>query len=94
MCVLLDIAAHFDLLIDSHLVGLRKPDAAIFHYALEKLDVAPHEAVYIGDSYGHDVLGAQNAGLRAILLDPLDLYLESDCPRVHALSELTADARY
>lgn len=93
MCVLLDIAAHFDLLIDSHLVGLRKPDAAIFHYALEKLDVAPREAIYIGDSYGHDVLGAQNAGLRAILLDPLDLYLENKCPRIHALSELTAGVR-
>lgn len=89
MLKLLEIAAHFDLLVDSHIVGLRKPDAAIFHYTLEQLNVAPHEAVYIGDSYGHDVLGAQNAGLRAILLDPLDLYRESDCQRIHALSELT-----
>ena len=90
MLKLLEIAAHFDLLVDSHVVGLRKPDAAIFHYTLEQLNIAPHEAVYVGDSYGHDVLGAQNAGLRAILLDPLDLYRESDCPRIHALSELTA----
>lgn len=89
---LLEIAAHFDLLVDSHLVGLRKPDPAIFHYTLEQLGVAPREAVYIGDSYGHDVLGAQQAGLQAILLDPLDLYLESDCPRIHSLSELTADS--
>ena len=93
MCKLLEIAVHFDLLVDSHVVGLRKPDAAIFHYALEQLNVAPHEAIYIGDSYGHDVLGAQNAGLRAILLDPLNLYLESDCPRINALSELTPDVR-
>jgi HAD superfamily hydrolase (TIGR01662 family) len=89
---LVEIAAHFGLLIDSHLVGLRKPDPAIFHYTLEQLGVAPHEAVYIGDSYGHDVLGAGQAGLQAILLDPLDLYLESDCPRIHSLSELTADS--
>jgi HAD superfamily hydrolase (TIGR01662 family) len=90
MFKLLEIAGHFDLLVDSHKVGLRKPDAAIFHYALEQFNVAPHEAVYIGDSYGHDVLGALSAGLRGILLDPLDLYIESDCPRIHALKELTA----
>jgi HAD superfamily hydrolase (TIGR01549 family) len=90
---MIEIASHLDLLVDSHVVGLRKPDAVIFHHALEQLNVAPHEAVYIGDSYGHDVVGAQQAGLRAILLDALDLYKESDCPRIHALSELTPDAR-
>jgi putative hydrolase of the HAD superfamily len=87
---LTEIAADFDLLVDSHLVGLRKPDAAIFHYALSKLGVGIDEAVYIGDSYGHDVLGAKSAGLRAILLDPFDLYSESDCPRIKTLGELTA----
>jgi HAD superfamily hydrolase (TIGR01662 family) len=92
MLKLLEIAADFDLLVDSHKVGLRKPDAAIFQYALDELKVAPQEAVYVGDSYGHDVLGARQAGLRAILLDPLDLYSESDCPRIHALSELTPNA--
>lgn len=89
---MIEIAEHFDLLVDSHVVGLRKPDAVIFHHALEKLNVAPHEAVYVGDSYGHDVVGAQRAGLRAILLDALDLYKETDCPRIHALSELTGNA--
>jgi len=91
---LMEIDADFDLLVDSHLVGLRKPDAAIFHYALSQLGVAADEAVYIGDSYGHDVLGAKNAGLRAILLDPFDLYSESDCPRIQTLGELTAARGY
>lgn len=89
---LIEIAAHFDLMIDSHVVGLRKPDAVIFHHALEQLALAPHEAVYIGDSYGHDILGAERAGLRAILLDPLDLYADISSPRIHALRELTGDA--
>lgn len=90
---LIDIAAHFDLLVDSYVVGLRKPDAVIFHQTLEQLALKPREAVYVGDSYGHDVVGAQCAGLRAILLDPFDLYKDSDCPRIHALSELTGDVR-
>ncbi|HYJ45674.1 MAG TPA: HAD-IA family hydrolase, partial [Pyrinomonadaceae bacterium] len=55
---MMEIATHFELLIDSYLVGLRKPEAAIFNHALERLNVAPDEAAYIGDSYGHDVLGA------------------------------------
>jgi len=89
---MLEIASHFDLLVDSYICGVRKPDAAIFHHALEQLKIAPDEAVYVGDSYGHDVLGARRAGLRAILLDPLDIYAESDCARIHSLGELVSRA--
>ncbi|PYS52844.1 MAG: hypothetical protein DMF68_00785, partial [Acidobacteria bacterium] len=78
-----EIVDQFDLLVDSFVVGFRKPDARIFQYALEQLQVAPGEAVYVGDSYGHDVLGAERARLRAILLDPLDIYEGSDCARIH-----------
>ena len=86
------VAEHFELLVDSYICGVRKPDAAIFHHALEQLKIAPDEAVYVGDSYGHDVLGARRAGLRAILLDPLDIYAESDCARIHSLGELVSRA--
>jgi len=82
------IAGSFDLLIDSHLVGLRKPDEAIFRLALERLKLEPHEAAYVGDSYVHDALAARAVGLRGILLDPLDLHPESVCPRIKALGEL------
>ncbi|HEX8473408.1 MAG TPA: HAD-IA family hydrolase [Pyrinomonadaceae bacterium] len=85
---LVEIAGLFDFLIDSKIVGHRKPDAAIFHLALSRLDIEPHEAVYVGDSYVHDALAAQAVGMHAILLDPLDLHPESVCPRIHALSEL------
>lgn len=87
------ICERFDVLVDSYAVGLRKPDAAIFHYALEQLGVEPSEAVYVGDSYGHDVVGAQGAGLRAILLDPLEMHTASDCPTIRTLRELTGDVR-
>jgi HAD superfamily hydrolase (TIGR01509 family) len=82
------IAERFDLLIDSHLVGYRKPDAAIFRLALERLELKADEAAYVGDSYVHDALAARAVGLRAILLDVHDLHPESVCPRVRALSEL------
>ncbi len=83
-----NIASQFEFLIDSHIVGVRKPAAEIFHLALTKLLVRPNEAVYIGDSYGHDIVGAQRAGLHAILLDPLGLYDNIKCPRIVTLDAL------
>lgn len=78
----------FDLLIDSHIVGYRKPDKAIFQVALDKLGVDAYEAAYIGDSYHIDALGARAAGLRGILLDPFDVYPESKCPSIKSLNDL------
>jgi putative hydrolase of the HAD superfamily len=78
----------FDLTVDSHLVGCRKPDAAIFRLALEQLGVGAGDAAFVGDSYAHDALAARAAGMRAILLDPLDLHPESVCPRIGRLGDL------
>lgn len=82
------LAERFDVIVDSHLVGLSKPDPAIFRHALERLGVEPGEAVFVGDSYTHDALAAQAAGLRAVLLDPLDLHPEAACPRIRRLGDL------
>ncbi len=90
---MVEIKRHFDTLIDSFIVGHRKPDRAIFHLTLERLKLATHEAVYVGDSYGHDVIGAEAAGLQAILLDPLDLYRDVECVRIQSLGELIRDVR-
>ena len=82
------LAEHFGVVVDSHLVGVSKPDPAIFRHALELLDVEAREAVFVGDSYAHDALAARAAGLRAVLLDPLDLHPEAACPRIRALGDL------
>jgi HAD superfamily hydrolase (TIGR01549 family) len=82
------IAGHFTVVIDSHLVGVEKPDPRIFMLALEACDAAAQDAVYVGDIYEIDVRGARSAGLAAVLLDPLGLYGEVDCPRVTALDHL------
>lgn len=49
-------------------VGWRKPHRAPFDRALTLLDVAPTDAVFVGDDPRWDVIGAQNAGLRPVLL--------------------------
>lgn len=82
------LAERFDVIVDSHLVGVSKPDPAIFRHALELLGVEPREAVFVGDSYAHDALAARAAGMRAVLLDPLDLHPEAVCPRIRRLGDL------
>ncbi len=49
-------------------IVLGKPDRAFFEQALQVLAVAPAEAVMVGDDIENDVAGAQQAGLRAILV--------------------------
>ena len=62
----------FDAVVDSSEVGMRKPNPAIYHHALELLGgVPPEQAVFLDDSPGN-VVGAQRAGLHAILVDEPD----------------------
>jgi putative hydrolase of the HAD superfamily len=49
---------------DEH--GWSKPDARAFLTPLALLDVAPSEAVHVGDIQRTDIAGAQAAGLRAV----------------------------
>ncbi|HZW14087.1 MAG TPA: HAD family hydrolase [Noviherbaspirillum sp.] len=67
------IAHFFSASVAAHRFGRAKPDAAIFHAACEALDVAPHEAVYVGDDPLLDVQGAQNAGLQAVWINRPEL---------------------
>lgn len=66
---LLAIEHLFDFTLISESTGFWKPDPRIFEMALSLAGVAAHEAVYIGDSPGHDVAGAQAAGIPAVWMN-------------------------
>jgi putative hydrolase of the HAD superfamily len=76
----LGLGSGLDFVLDSAEVGVEKPDPRIFQLALERARVRPTEAVYVGDLYSIDVLGARAAGLDAILLDPGAHWGPRDCP--------------
>jgi putative hydrolase of the HAD superfamily len=78
---------YFDAVIDSALIGVEKPDPRIFQAALAALDVQPDEALYVGDLYQVDVVGARAAGIEAILLGD-GLAPEADCRRAHSIEDL------
>jgi putative hydrolase of the HAD superfamily len=50
-------------------VGWRKPHRAPFDRALSLLEVAPADALFVGDDQRWDIVGAQNAGLLPVLLE-------------------------
>lgn len=83
------LKAHLDFVIDSHVVGVEKPDARIFRMGLAQVGVAPEDAVYVGDMYEIDVVGARGAGIPGVLIDPLMLETV-DCPRIRDVTELPA----
>jgi HAD superfamily hydrolase (TIGR01549 family) len=69
--------------------GRRKPHPEIFAAALRELDVALEEALFIGDSVSDDVVGAQNAGLKVVWLNPKRRPLPPDVkPPEYELTEL------
>jgi len=70
----LNLACYFERIFDSKLLGLEKPDPAIFEKAILALGVSPANTLYVGDVFYVDVLGANLAGLGGIHLDPLGLY--------------------
>ncbi len=79
------------VVIDSHVVGIAKPDPRIFEPALAHFpDVAPERIAYVGDSVTMDVGGARAAGLHPVLLDPYDDHPEADFDRIATLGELLA----
>lgn len=82
------LTLHFTAVIDSHLVGVEKPDPRIFHLALAACGAVPAETVFVGDIYEIDVRGARNAGITPLLLDPLGLYGAVDCERIDSLARL------
>jgi putative hydrolase of the HAD superfamily len=62
----LGIARHLGAIAVSDEVGWIKPHRAMFDLALAQLGVTPDEAVYVGDNYDHDVVGARAVGVRPI----------------------------
>lgn len=89
----LNVRKHFDLVVDSGLAGVEKPDARIFQIAFEKLGVTAAEAVHLGDMYATDVLGARAAGCRVGLIDPFGHYegRHLDVPRVAGVPEVARE---
>ncbi len=85
----LGYADYFETIVDSYIEKTSKPDPRIFYIALERMGrpdlvrqaglaaagSAPNvNVLYVGDNLRADLIGAESAGLKGLLLDPFDLY--------------------
>jgi putative hydrolase of the HAD superfamily len=87
------LSGFFNVVVVSEEVGWRKPSFQIFEYALNKLQIQAHEAIYIGDSPNEDIKGAKQAGLKTIFVpsqfNTLEDLLESKLEPDYIANDLT-----
>ncbi len=69
ICEGLGLSPYLDFILASAVVGAAKPHPKIFQEALRLAQVLPEEAVHVGDSLIDDIWGAEQAGIRGILID-------------------------
>lgn len=84
------VARFFSTTLISAEFGRRKPHAAIFAAALHGIGARADEALFIGDSFGDDVLGAHNAGVPVVWLNAKQAPLPDETrPPLHVITQLT-----
>ena len=65
-----EVVAMFDTVVESSVVGVRKPDPAFYEIACERLDIVPTEAVFL-DDLGINLKPARAMGMTTIkVVDP------------------------
>ena len=81
----------FDTIIESAVVGVRKPDPQIFTLGVEALGMRPDEVVVVGDSMDKDIIPAGKAGCHTVWFkgegwtnDPVD-----ESPAGKVITDLT-----
>ncbi len=85
----LGIAPFFAFSLAGGEINAWKPEPEIFLEGCRRLDVAPGEAVYVGDNYFADVVGARRAGLEPVLYDPRGVFPDPGCAIIKSFTELT-----
>jgi putative hydrolase of the HAD superfamily len=73
---LLEARHHFEVVVSPLTWGVGKPDPEIFRRALAQMGVPAARALYVGDSFDNDVVGARAAGLTPVLLDRFEIQLD------------------
>lgn len=86
--VRLALYEYFDTVVCSSEIVFRKPDRAMFDVALRALNVPPSEAMFVGDSYHADIVGAKNVGMKTAWLNPARQPVPGDAKPDYAITSL------
>lgn len=89
LCDKLGLSLLLKVVVTSLGVGFSKPQPEIFREAIRQAGIEASEAVYVGDQYQIDVVGARDAGMKGVLIDRGDDFREiTDCPRIRSLADV------
>ena len=82
------ISHYFKTITDSEMVGVKKPNAKIFEYALQLAETSASKSIMIGDNYEADILGAQNIGMHVIHFNIQNIKNDNGVYQISALKDL------
>lgn len=89
------LAGLLEVIVDSTVVGVHKPDPAIFAHALEPLGLSAAETWYLGDTVSYDAAAADAAGLLSWVVDHRGLHTVDHprrVPDLRAFTDIALDA--
>ena len=81
-----DMQKYFDTIVLSYKTGILKTDKKSFDIILKELGLNKDEVIMVGDSLQSDIAGAQNAGIKAVLIDRRNMREFED--KIASLEEL------
>jgi putative hydrolase of the HAD superfamily len=87
------ILDYFERILSSGTEGVEKPDPEIFRRAVERMDVRPEEAVYVGNLAHTDAKAAEAAGLHGLWLNREGFGYGDDPPEITSLLEVPTFVR-
>ena len=79
-----------EVITDSGILGVGKPDARVFEATIEGLGLAPERILHIGDGVHYDVDGGAAAGMQVVHMDPFDVCSSTDHAHVTTLAAILA----
>ncbi len=84
-----DLHRYFPQIIESSVVGIRKPDPALFDLGVQALGIAPQETLVVGDSYKKDIYPAHSLGCLTAWIKKEGW--DNETPQPDALPDITID---
>jgi HAD superfamily hydrolase (TIGR01662 family) len=84
----LGLAQYFEVVLAAGEIDCWKPEPGIFLHVLDRMALDPRQALYVGDNYYADILGAQRAGLSPVLYDPEQVFPDASCPVIQHIADL------
>ncbi|RPI82979.1 MAG: HAD family hydrolase [Chloroflexi bacterium] len=84
----LGLTDYFEITVVAGSIASWKPDPRIFEHTLETMKADPEAAIYVGDNYYADIIGARRAGIQPVLIDPEGVFPDPGCPVISKISEL------